>query len=269
LGVGTYGVTVTDGNNCSTNTTVEIIAVDNVAPSITCPGDVAVCTGVALTFNNIVGTDNCVLPANAIQQTAGLPNGTAFNATTTNEYQVTDAAGNTASCSFTITVSLPPAITGQIVNDLGGSGAGAIHLVATPQGAYTYNWSGPNGFASNLQTITGLFAGDYTATVSDAVGCSTIATFTVDNVIGTNDLGQNISVRLFPNPAQTALRVDVSGAKIDAAKVIDLRGQTALEATGMNDNPEISVEQLPAGVYYLQLLLDNGQGRVLKFVKID
>ncbi|MBT8256768.1 MAG: HYR domain-containing protein, partial [Bacteroidia bacterium] len=60
----------------------------------------------------IMGTDNC--PGAVTVQTAGLPSGSFFPVgTTTNTFVVTDAAGNTASCSFDVTVNdnEPPVIT--------------------------------------------------------------------------------------------------------------------------------------------------------------
>tara|TARA_R110002049_G_scaffold162232_1_gene327908 strand:+ start:19131 stop:25226 length:6096 start_codon:yes stop_codon:yes gene_type:complete len=39
---------------------------------------------------------------------------------------------------------------------------------------YTYSWTGPNGFTSNLQNLTGLFAGTYNLTVTDKSGCADI-----------------------------------------------------------------------------------------------
>jgi len=37
---------------------------------------------------------------------------------------------------------------------------------------YSYTWTGPNGFTSNLQNLTGLFAGTYNLTVTDKSGCT-------------------------------------------------------------------------------------------------
>jgi hypothetical protein len=56
----------------------------------------------AVSYTPPVGTDNC---GSTTAQTAGLPSGSQFPVgTTTNTYTVTDASGNTASCSFAVTV---------------------------------------------------------------------------------------------------------------------------------------------------------------------
>jgi hypothetical protein len=104
---------------------------DTQNPEITCPTDVVVeidgtvtggpatlvssgpC-GVTLSYEAPVGTDNC--PGAITLLTSGLgagPNYYEYGGVYTESYQVIDAAGNTAECSFTITVEdpVPPVIT--------------------------------------------------------------------------------------------------------------------------------------------------------------
>jgi hypothetical protein len=63
---GTYTVSVTDGNGCTTAGTFTVLANDEEAPEITCPADITdvndpgLC-GAEVTFNNPVVTDNCPL----------------------------------------------------------------------------------------------------------------------------------------------------------------------------------------------------------------
>ncbi|GAA4947740.1 hypothetical protein GCM10023314_21300 [Algibacter agarivorans] len=47
-------------------------------------------------------------------------------------------------------------------------------LIETSPGVfdYSYAWTGPNGFTSNLQNLTGLFAGTYNLTVTDKSNCT-------------------------------------------------------------------------------------------------
>ncbi|MBK7222625.1 MAG: HYR domain-containing protein [Saprospiraceae bacterium] len=90
---------------CSFTVTVT----DNQVPSITCPANVnhnvssGTCGAVA-TYTAVVGTDNC--PGATTLQTAGLASGATYPVgVTTNTFRVTDASGNTATCSFTVTIS--------------------------------------------------------------------------------------------------------------------------------------------------------------------
>ncbi|MFN4763943.1 HYR domain-containing protein [Gillisia sp. Q332] len=102
----TYTATDAAGNTVSTSFTVTVL--DNEAPVIVCNENIsqAADSGSAtavVTFEAPVGTDNCEATT---EQTAGLPSGSKFPiGTTTNTYVVTDSAGNTATCSFTVTIT--------------------------------------------------------------------------------------------------------------------------------------------------------------------
>jgi hypothetical protein len=78
-------------------------------PEITCPADITVNNetgqcGAVVTYTAPVGTDNCPNPVTT--QIAGLASGSLFPVgTTTNTFEVTDSQGNTATCSFTVTVN--------------------------------------------------------------------------------------------------------------------------------------------------------------------
>ncbi len=103
----TYSATDAHGNTSSATQVVTVV--DNTPPMITCPASIIAdfnpaVNGAVVTFAAPVGTDNC---ASNTTQTAGLPSGATFpTGTTTNTFTVTDASGNTASCSFKVTVAL-------------------------------------------------------------------------------------------------------------------------------------------------------------------
>jgi hypothetical protein len=116
--VGTTIVTVTtaDGPSCSFNVTVN----DTELPVVTCSGDIVTTTDpgkctAAVSFTSVV-TDNC--PGATVVCTP--PSGTDFPiGTTTVTCIATDAAGNTDSCSFEVTVATcstnPPVVVTQNV----------------------------------------------------------------------------------------------------------------------------------------------------------
>ncbi|WP_300437378.1 SprB repeat-containing protein, partial [Christiangramia sp.] len=58
---------------------------------------------------------------------------------------------------------------------------GAINISVTGgDNNYTYSWSGPNGYSSTIQDISGLISGSYTVNVSDASGNSGTESFQID-----------------------------------------------------------------------------------------
>ncbi|MBL0082837.1 MAG: HYR domain-containing protein [Saprospiraceae bacterium] len=208
-GVNNVTWTVTDGYG-NTSTCVQTVTVNETqAPSITCPANISntVTAGTCartVTFTNPVGTDNCSGPVTI--QTAGLASGSNFPVgVTTNTFRVTDASGNTATCSFTVTITdneLPgitcPANVSQNVNT-GICGASATY--SAPVG--TDNCAG----SSTLQTA-GLASGatypvgvtTNTFQVTDASGNTATCSFTVTvtdnqvpNITCPANVNQNVS----------------------------------------------------------------------------
>src|SRR6185436_838440 len=61
-----------------------------------------------------------------------------------------------------------------------GSSTGLIDLTLSGGLApYTVAWTGPGGFTSNAIDLSGLAAGTYNATITDAAGCSSNAQATL------------------------------------------------------------------------------------------
>jgi gliding motility-associated-like protein len=99
---------IDDAGNIATCSFV-VTVTENVIPEITCPADITVendpgACGTIVTYTAPIGTDNCGNEVTTLS--SGLGSGATFPVgTTTEEYTVTDLSGNTATCSFTVTVT--------------------------------------------------------------------------------------------------------------------------------------------------------------------
>jgi CSLREA domain-containing protein len=104
----TYTATDVHGNMSSANQVITVV--DNTAPVISCPVDILAefdpaVNGAVVTYTAPAGTDNC--GSSTTTQTTGLASGATFPlGTTTNTFKVTDAVGNSMSCSFKVTVGV-------------------------------------------------------------------------------------------------------------------------------------------------------------------
>ena len=174
--IGTTTVTYTAADGCG-NTAVcsfDVTVNDTEVPVLSCPGNIiADCNGVA-TFT-VSATDNC---SATVTQTAGLPSGSTFPVGTTGiSWTATDPSGNTSSCSFNVIRNDNVSATANISHALcNGDANGSIQVI--PAGgnlSYGYLWND----GQTTQTISGLAAGNYTVTVTDGLGCTGVATFTV------------------------------------------------------------------------------------------
>ena len=105
--------TATDGSTNSASATQTITVIDNTPPVISCPANIAVnaiagTCAAPVTFS-VGASDNC----SAASVSTDYLSGSSFPVgTTTVHATATDAAGNSSSCSFTVTVSdiTPPVI---------------------------------------------------------------------------------------------------------------------------------------------------------------
>ncbi|MFC5196568.1 HYR domain-containing protein [Bizionia hallyeonensis] len=100
-------LTITDNNGNVSTCTASVTVLDAIPPEITCPGNIVQDSDLgscdAVVNYTVIGSDNCA--GEAVVQTAGLASGSAFPlGTTTNTFEVTDASGNTATCSFDVTI---------------------------------------------------------------------------------------------------------------------------------------------------------------------
>jgi len=113
VGNTTVTYTATDASGNTATDTQIVTVIDNTPPTISCPNSITLeptCpSGAIAIYTTPVGADNC--PGSTTNRTAGLASGSVFPiGTTTVTHRVTDAAGNSASCSFIVTVKTPQAV---------------------------------------------------------------------------------------------------------------------------------------------------------------
>ena len=176
VGANTVTLTVTDNNGNTSSTTATVTVQDNIAPSISCGGDVSVvadrndCTPV-VTWDAPVASDNCTYSVSSTHNSGDrFPVGT-----TTVVYTVTDASGNTASCSFNVTVTPNPLVAsvtaktyvgGYNVSCYGKNNGEAT--VSVDGGCLPYSYSWNTSPVQTGATASNLFAGTYVVTITDA-----------------------------------------------------------------------------------------------------
>ncbi|MEZ4801040.1 MAG: HYR domain-containing protein, partial [Flavobacteriales bacterium] len=186
VGVNSITYTVTDiyGNISTCNQSITVV--DTEDPVITCPANISVSNdagvcGAVVTFS-VTSSDNCA--GEVVTQTGGLASGSTFPiGTTSNTFLVTDASGNTATCSFTVTVAdtEDPVITCpaniSVNNDAGVCGAVVTFSVTSSDNCAGEVVTQTGGLASGstfpIGTTTNTFL------VTDASGNTATCSFTV------------------------------------------------------------------------------------------
>jgi gliding motility-associated-like protein len=185
--------TATDGSGNTATCSFSVFLTENTDPEITCPADISVAAdagecGAIVTYTPPEGTDNCPSPSTAL--ISGLGSGAFFPVgVTTEEYEVTDLSGNTATCSFTVTVTDDEApVIDCPENIIASADPGLCETTVTfdtptftdncPGGTITQTGGPASGSTFPVDTTTIEF------TATDATGNETICTF---DVIVTDD----------------------------------------------------------------------------------
>jgi hypothetical protein len=178
LAAGTYTVTVTDANACQTTqsftiTEPSVFAVTPSQNNILCKGTA---TGSA-TVNVTGAAGNYTYSWSPSGGTAATASGL-----TAGTYTVTITDANTCQTTQSFTITEPAtaltATPGAInnINCRGEATGSATVNVTGGTGTYTYSWAPSGGTAA---TASGLAAGTYTVTVTDASLCQTTQSFTI------------------------------------------------------------------------------------------
>ncbi|MFN8299670.1 MAG: choice-of-anchor L domain-containing protein [Chitinophagales bacterium] len=239
---GTYAVTVTDASSCTASASIAVsqtgtgITLSSIVTNVTCNGgttgaiDLTVTGGVGVVtfnWNDAVTTED----------RTGLAAGT-YSVT------VSDGAGCSAITSKTITQPTAIAITSTQTNILcNGGSTGAINIsVSGGTGAYTYNWGG----GVTTQNRTGLAAGTYTVTVTDANSCTATKSVTLTQPAAAL------------NGTATPVAVGCFGGNTGSITLTVSGGTTAYSYLWSNGGVSQNLSGLAAGSYTVTITDANG-----------
>jgi hypothetical protein len=176
---GTYVVTVTDANGCTSTSSVTITQPTAVTASIS-SFTPALCNGACNGTATVVGgggTSPYTYVWSNAQTSAtatGLCNGT---------YNVTVKDANNCTAITSVTITQPTALTASATSTSAHCNQSDGSATATASGGtppYNYAWSN----SQNVQNISGIPNGSYTVTVTDANGCTAVANTVVGNIPG-------------------------------------------------------------------------------------
>ena len=194
LSPGTYNVTVTDANDCTTTKSFTItepdeltIADAGLSTAIACFGDNGQIR-VNITQGSVAGYTYALYQGNSVVQTTTSSNlNHTFSAPAgTYKVRVTDANGCFKETS-NITLTQPDAglsIPSETVNNISckDQDNGSIDIsVAGGTANYTYAWTktGDNSYSATSQDLSSLSPGTYNVTIKDANDCTLTKSFTI------------------------------------------------------------------------------------------
>jgi hypothetical protein len=244
LCAGIYTAEVIDANGCVfvvQDTIFEPIAITNTpdVQDVTCHGDLG-----GSIFHNIQGGtapysyiwdyDPLNFESSAIYLYAG-------------DYSTTITDANGCQYQETITVNEPDTLSYSIELFIpGGLGVGEIQMT-TYGGTPPYSWNWAHGDTNEDTYIPEVFT-SY-CIIGDANGCA-IQTENFTTLTSVNELETNIHI--FPQPAREHFTISQS-ANFDEARIFTSTGQEVKRWNKSQLKRELSIDELPSGMYILQL----------------
>ena len=160
---------------------------------------------------------------------------------------ITDANGCTASQSITITqpTVLAATLSSQTnVSCFAGTNGAASILVSGGTTAYSFNWTPGNPTGDGTANVTGLTAGTWTCSITDANGCIASQTVTITQAAAINN-SQNISICAGQTFAIGTNSYSTSGIYTDVLSAIN--GCDSTVTTNLTVNPVIDLTTTTSG----------------------
>jgi len=170
---------------------------------------------------------------------------------------VTDATGMQTTVEVTIAEPMPIEITATIENTPSSSSDGSITLdIIGGTGDYQVVWSdGGNGM--------NLSQGTYTATITDANGCSIVETFTVTGGSNVNEIAGLSSFNVSPNPTTEFVNVSAefeTNSQVQISLLSTVGQRQVLTSTNTKDlNYRVDLSGYATGIYFIEL---RSEGKV-------
>jgi len=126
----------------------------------------------------------------------------------------------------------------------------AIATISGGSEPYDILWS----TGSEEESVFALEAGDYSVTVTDNNGCSVIIEFTINLILGLNDLLKNNQIAIFPNPAHEHLNIiNANGYTDIQVQIVDMLGKIHLQTVVSGTQPRVDISELSVGEYIIEL----------------
>jgi hypothetical protein len=166
----TIPVIAIDEQGNSTEDSFQLTVVDTLPPEIICMPDVTINGCAPFEYDLPEASDNCEI--SSINLVSGLGSGSVFPIGETEEvYIVTDQSGNTATCSFTVLATGDLNVTIEIFNESCREACDGEAIITILGGTPPYS--------IDPEILFDLCPGDYIVTITDAAGCSTNVSFTI------------------------------------------------------------------------------------------
>lgn len=235
---GLYVFEVSDANGCTDTAQFLLTSASNLPPFSLAPSSDTICNG-----------DTAQLCAPANYTTYSWSTGQTVQCimvTASGSYSVTatDANGCSATCASPANVAvIVPAVPTISVH--------ADSLYSSSGASYQWYVEGTAIKGANSVYFVPGQSGDYQVLVTYANGCSSLSSVMHFDVLGVTDI-QNEAISVYPNPSAGSWFITARPQLLGKTmEILDAEGRVIYKTVLQTGKVEISIPQLPAGIYWL------------------
>ena len=268
---GSYTVTQTDVNGCSSTSAATNVSVSSApTPTVAITGSTSLCAGQSVTLMASTSDTYLWSPGGQTTQSIVVTAAGTYNVTTTNA-DPCDGVG--VSSNTVVTVSPVPTAAGAL-----GSLAGTVATFTnTSTGATSYSWDFGDLSSSSAMAPVHAYAtnGNYVITLIASNGtCSDTIIFNLLVNVGIAEIQTLAGANLYPNPVSQVATIDVNlnEATNVSVFVYDITGKVVANVFDGQMNAgmtslKVDVSNLEAGIYFIAIVSNNAK-KTLKMVVV-
>jgi hypothetical protein len=108
----------------------------------------------------------------------------------------------------------------------------------------------------NTEDISGLTAGSYTATITDANGCTTQITVVINSTVGISE-NTIANILIYPNPNGGIFTIDLGSNPESTVELFDIQGKLVYSSRLTNQKTDMHLNYA-TGIYNLRIINSNG-----------
>ncbi|MDC3259974.1 T9SS type A sorting domain-containing protein [bacterium] len=119
---------------------------------------------------------------------------------------------------------------------------------------YTYLWDDAAG--QTTSDATGLIAGSYSCTITDANGCSAVTTAAAVTKIDQSIINSLVSV--FPNPSSGVINISINDVNATGYSIYNAIGEKVMSGSLNSTTKAVELNDLQNGIYFIDIQSDKG-----------